>query len=100
MVMGTMLRFRHEVSHYDLQVDVGKLIEGRYKKLTNAMETTDLDAVMKGAPGDYLTGTTDLHVNEWGGNGADRVPVGLRRDLDDGHRPRRDPRLHPRRPSV
>ncbi len=59
MVMGKMLRFQNEVSSNDGQVNVVKLIEGRHKKLLNAMNTTDIDALIvsgQGGPAQYATG--------------------------------------------
>ncbi len=63
MVMGKSLRVQHEVSHYDAQVDVAKLIDGRYKKLLNAMAKTDMDALVVtggGGPAQYATGARVL----------------------------------------
>ncbi len=75
MVMGKMLRFQHEVSYSDVQVDVGKLIEGRYKKLLHAMNKTEVDALIvsgAGGPAQYATGARVLTADS---GRTDAVPI-------------------------
>ena len=82
MVMGKTLRFQQEVSHYDAQVDVAKLTEGRYKKLLAAMAKTEVDVLIVtggGGPAQYATGARVL-LSDAGRYDAEPIIAVVRRD--------------------
>ncbi len=76
MVMGKTIRAAFQVSPVDLQVDVQKLIDGRYKKVLHAMDRTDVDALIiswtQGRPAVYATGARHLWTDS---ARSDYVPI-------------------------
>ncbi len=76
MVMGKGPRAAIQVSPYEAQVDVTKLIEGRYQKVLNAMNKTDVDALLlswgRGRPATYATGVRYLSADA---GRTDHVPT-------------------------